>query len=75
VVQPPATAIETGERGGDESTVFAADDAEPRVARRHCSERCIVIARSIADAARAPERAKRVAIVRSKIAYLHRHPY
>jgi len=75
VVEPSATAIETGERGRYEAVALRANDAETGVARRHRGERRIVIARSIADAARTPERAKRVAIVPSKVAYLHRRPY
>jgi len=75
VIQPTATAIEAGERGGDDAIAFAADDAEPRVARRHRGERGIVIARSVADAAGAPKRAKLVAVALAKVADLHLRPY
>ena len=75
VVEPAAAAIEAGERGRDDATLFAPDDAEPGVSRRHRRERRIVVAGSIADAARAPERAKLVAIALAKLADLHRRPY
>jgi len=75
VIQPAATAVESGERGRDDAIAFNTDDAQSRVARHHRGERCIVVTRPIADAARAPERAKRIAIARSKIADLHCRPY
>ena len=62
VIEPAATAVEAGERGRNDAIFLTPDDAESRVARRHRGERGIVIARPVADTARAPERAKLVAV-------------
>ena len=75
VIEPAATAIETGERGRHDATLFTPDDAEPGVTRRHRVERGVVIAGTITDAACAPERAKLVTVALAKVADLHRRPY
>ena len=75
VIHPAPAAIEASERRRDEAIAFAADDAESGVARCHRRERRIVIARPVADAARAPQRPKLVAVTLAKVAYLHRRPY
>ena len=75
VIEPAAAAVESREGGGNDAIALAAHDAEPRVARGHRGKRHVVIAWAVADAARAPEPAQRVAVVLTQIAYLHRRPY
>ena len=75
VIQPPATAVEAGEGGRHDAVAFASDDAEPWISRRHRGERFVIIPGPIADAARAPKRAKLVAVAAAKVADLHRRPY
>jgi len=75
VIEPTAAPVESGERRSHDAVAFTPDDAEPGVARRHRGERRVVVTRSIADPARAPEGAQRITVVLSKIAELHRRPY
>ncbi len=75
VIQPAAAAVEAGEGGGHDAIAVAADDAQARVPRRHRRERRIVVARPVANPARAPKRAKLVAVALAKVAYLHGRPY
>ena len=75
VIEPPAAAVEARERRCQDPIALAAHDAETRITRGHHGERLVIIARPIADAARAPERPKRVAVTSTKIADLHRRPY
>src|SRR5207249_10372758 len=62
VIQPAATAVESGERGRDDAIALNTNDAQSLVALRHRCARCVLLSRLISRAPRAPVRAMRAAI-------------